>query len=263
MRIPGNKNVEIEADRVIKTGDPELLAIEAEKTRRAREIGQVSGLFRVPSVLSFEPEAGRLVFERVHGIVPLEEALASAHDWQPILVRIGRCLATIHDHLRLPDAMLSRWPDRWWFGTDCGAVLHGDFNHVNVQIDQTDGSPVILDWSPTPYLGVTQTVGPREYDIAYFLHVLFFVRRRWRFLIARPRSEGNAFVTGYFEQTGYRPEADQFVRHLDHIGRQMLEIIKAIPMRPWNRARYLINFSRYARYIGSEAFQRLCARYLS
>ena len=262
MKVPGRNNIEIEADHVIKRGDPRLLAIEAEKTRRAREIGHVTGLFRVPAVISYEPEAGRLVLERLHHIVPLSVILTGDRDRQPLLTRIGRCLGAIHDHLRLPEDMLIRWAEPWWLEMDPGAVLHGDFNYSNVQIDQVNDCPAIIDWSPTPWLGVNETVGPREYDIVYFLRGLFFTRRRWWFLSRRARHEGNAFIAGYFEQTGYRPSVELFVRYLDHLGKQVLKISNTSAMKPWNRADYLMNASRYSSYVRSRSFRRVCEKCL-
>jgi hypothetical protein len=126
---------------------------------------------------------------------------------------------------------------------------------------------MVLDWSATPGLAADETLGPREYDIGWFLRGLFFSRfftgRRWRFLTTRVRRQGAAFVTGYFERTGYRPAEEEFSRHLDHIGREILRSIDRSRMRPWARAEYLMIAARYARYIRGESFRRLCRKSLS
>jgi hypothetical protein len=50
---------------VTKSGAPERMRLEVEKTRRAFEIGLGCGLFRVPEVLDFDESKGVAVFERI------------------------------------------------------------------------------------------------------------------------------------------------------------------------------------------------------
>ena len=57
--------IELANDIVRKTGEPNILAVEAAKASRAFEIGRDSGLFFVPKVVSFDAEADVLEFERL------------------------------------------------------------------------------------------------------------------------------------------------------------------------------------------------------
>ena len=49
----------------------DMSVIEAEKTRRAAAVASRTGLFDVPEIIGGRPEEGRIVFERIGGVVPL------------------------------------------------------------------------------------------------------------------------------------------------------------------------------------------------
>jgi tRNA A-37 threonylcarbamoyl transferase component Bud32 len=93
-------------DIIQKTGDPGLLAVEAEKTVRAFEIGKNSGLFCVPKVVNLDTDTGLLEFERLEGLATLLD-LAISKDPRlfDLLKKAGRSLSVIHEQLILPDEM--------------------------------------------------------------------------------------------------------------------------------------------------------------
>lgn len=257
----GKRQVKILDNKVVKVGQSLLMAIEAEKTRRAREIGEASGLFRVPRVLTFDPTAGRLELELLMTIRPLRRMLSDCADWKKLIACIGRSLAVIHDQLCLPAALAAPLSEAWQLAGAEKVVVHGDFGIANVQVDERDGHLVILDWSVAPWLVTRGTIGPREYDVAWFMRDLFFVRRRWGFFSKRAAQEGEIFLENYFAQTEYSQciDIDVFLRYLKDVEDRFLQAWKAsFSMTCLRRVDYLLHAQRFKRYVRSSELRRKC-----
>jgi hypothetical protein len=246
-------------NKVVKVGQSFLMSIETEKTRRAYEIGESSGLFRVPRVLTFDPTAGRLELELLTSIRPLRLVLRDCSDWKNLMARIGRSLAVIHNQLCLPPALAVPLSEAWQLANAERVVLHGDFGISNVQVDERDGHLVILDWSVMPMLGTKGTVGPREFDVAWFIRDLFFVRRRWGFLSNRTSQEADIFLENYFAQTDYSRGTDEFLRYLRDIEGLFLQTWRSsFSVTYLRRIDYVLHAGRYKRYVRGSKLQRKC-----
>jgi hypothetical protein len=248
----------LQSDRVIKSSRPLLMAMEAAKTRQAQQIGENTGLFRAPRVLSFEPGARRLELERIDGICPLARAYKLAPDGRGLMVRIGRSVAAFHDMLRLPASLSLPLPEPWLVTAEGTVVLHGDLNAQNVQVALRDWSPVILDWSITPLFGVEGTIGPRELDIAWFVRSMFFVWSKPGLSRENPACQAaEVFLKSYFDSTSYSPQAEEFGRHLFQFGEKMTRAVTghidmSFPRHLW----YLWRARRYLLYVKSERFRK-------
>jgi len=166
--------MELIGDVVRKTGEPSLLAVEAAKAFRGFAIGKDSGLFRVPKVVKFDPEAGLLDFERLDGLVTLLD-LAVRRDERlaRLLEKTGRALAVIHEKLTLPETMKYELPPEWLGPREQNVFIHGDFACINVCYHETSDELVIVDWSAAPSVGRTPTFGSRYFDILMFISSLF------------------------------------------------------------------------------------------
>ena len=166
--------MEMIGDVVRKTGEPNLLAVEAAKASAGFAIGKDSGLFRVPKVVKLDPEAGLLDFERLDGLVTLLD-LAVRRDKRlaGLLEQTGRALAVIHEKLTLPEAMKHELPPEWSGPREQNVFIHGDFACINVCHYETSNELVIVDWSAAPSVGRTPTFGSPHFDILMFISSLF------------------------------------------------------------------------------------------
>jgi hypothetical protein len=162
--------IEFLDDRVRKTGPPAAVAVEFAKTRQAAAVGKQTGAFYVPEILSFDPDAGVLEFERLHGFRRMDQLLFDLHpSLDGLIERAGRALAIIHSHLHLEETRRIPFPSEWMAGNPDCAFLHGDYCPINIGLDDPTGRLVILDWAPTPYLKTNSTFGPRYFDMTWFV----------------------------------------------------------------------------------------------
>lgn len=184
-------------DRVIKRPGPTLGRIEYEKTRRARQIGDESGLFAVPRIRSFDEERGVIVFERILGSESIKAVLAAGRHPAELLDRLGRSLATVHERLALPDEAIIELPPAWRDADAPDAFIHGDFNVINVQYVASDDTLVLLDWATSDTISETATYGPVYFDLAVFVHTMMFRRVFGGEVIREPIPKAEQFLAGY------------------------------------------------------------------
>ena len=190
--------MELIGDIARKTGESSLLAIEAAKASRGLDIGKDSGLFRVPKVVSFDAEAGRLDFERLDGLVTLLD-LTVRKDGRlaGLLEKTGRALAIIHERLTLPETMNYALPPEWMGPSEQNVFIHGDFACINVCYHEQSDELVILDWSAAPLVGRTPTFGSRNFDILMFVSSLFHGAPCRQVLSWDAPGMSRAFLAGY------------------------------------------------------------------
>jgi tRNA A-37 threonylcarbamoyl transferase component Bud32 len=190
--------MELTGEIVRKTGEPDVLVLEAAKTSRAFEIGRDSGLFYVPKVLNFDADAGVLELERITGMVTLLD-LAIRKDQRlfELLGKTGRALAIIHRRLDLPDEMKHDLPPEWMGPPDENVFIHGDFVTVNICFHEQSDKLVIVDWSTAPLIGRVPTFGSRYFDILWFTNCLFGGVPYKRIFNWDAEGMANAFLKGY------------------------------------------------------------------
>jgi hypothetical protein len=185
-------------DIVRKTGDSTLAAVEAAKASRALQIGEGSGLFIVPKVVSLDAEAGVLEFERLSGLVTLLDlAVHKDPRLSELLEKTGRALAIVHETLVLPDEMKCEMQPEWMGSADEDVFIHGDFACINVCVREPSGELVILDWSAAPSVGRTPTFGSRYFDVLMFVSSLFHAAPWRRILSWDGKAMALAFLRGY------------------------------------------------------------------
>lgn len=187
-------------DIVQKTGEPNLLAIEAEKASRAFEIGLDSGLFTVPKVVNVDAEACALEFERLNDLVTLLDLAARKDRRLPgLLKKTGQALAVVHEKLILPEEMKHELPPEWMTPAGENVFIHGDFACINVCFHEPSDELVLLDWSAAPSVGRTPTFGSRYFDILMFVSSLFH-GAPWREVLSWNAPEtAETFLRGYAE----------------------------------------------------------------
>ncbi len=186
-----------------KTGDPRILAIEAEKSRRGAQIGLDSGLFRVPAVLSFDKNAGVLEFERVSNLITFFDMVNHALPAQNEMAkRAGQALARIHQQLILDDSMKIPLPSKWAGIDGKNVFIHGDFTANNVCINKDNMELIIIDWSAAPIVGRSATIGSGVYDVVSFIRHLIMCAPWSKTLTWPGNSLCDSFVLGYVQESG-------------------------------------------------------------
>ena len=191
-----------DSEAIKKTGDANLLAVEAEKAAKAFDIGKSTGLFYVPKVNSFNADTGTLEFEKLHGLSTLLDlAISKDRRLLELFEKTGQALATIHDQLTLPEEMKHELPAEWMDSPQENVFIHGDFATVNVCYQQQSKRLVILDFSAAPMLGRTPTYGSRYFDILWFVNSIFSGVPNKRLFNWDAESMAEAFLNGYAKQT--------------------------------------------------------------
>lgn len=205
--------ITINRDNVVKSGDPRLMRVEVEKSRRGRIIGRESGLFRVPRVLEFDPAQGVAVFEKIDGLIPFREAFVFDADYREASRRLGEALAVIHRELTLPDEMVVPLPSPLdWPGEE--VFLHGDFSVYNVCRDE-EGSLVIIDWQMTGVHEGRATRGTPCFDLIWFINNLFYRPTLRHFRVRETLSVARSFLEGYYRTSPDAPPATVFADYAD------------------------------------------------
>jgi len=170
--------VDLAVDTASRHGPPELLRIEAAKTRRAIDVGDESGTFYVPRLYESEPDQGVLVFERIQAYQPLASLFLNQDPRLPdLLLRAGEALAVVHQRLQLPSELKAALPACWVPPQARSCFLHGDFTVWNVGVDVATNRLVVLDWEAPWFVAPRATFGPPEFDLVWFMIGLFLLRR--------------------------------------------------------------------------------------
>ena len=184
-----------------KTGQSGLLEIECAKTKRAVEIANQTGLFYVPRILNFDVEKGVLDFEKLAGLRTIQQVAAdNPTSIKPLMGRLGRSLAVVHEQMVLPNDMKSNLPDKWMGVGGDNVFIHGDLTGHNICFQEHKNRLVILDWSTAPVFGQGQTFGSRYFDIAWFIYFMFHHLPAKKILSWKAKAMANAFIAGYVAQ---------------------------------------------------------------
>lgn len=166
--------MEIRNGLVCKRDDAQALEMEALKTCLAAGVGERSGLFFVPPVVSLDLLSTTLITEFVPGLLNLYQlVLEQGAACEEIFRLTGRALATVHRELRLPSDKRIPLPDSLMSRNGDNVALHGDFFYGNVCCLPQEKKIVLLDWSGAPFLGGMCNYGSRYFDLAWFAWPFF------------------------------------------------------------------------------------------
>lgn len=217
-----------------KEAHPDLLRVEAAKSEQARLIGDETGLFYVPEIISFDEQAGVLDFERIADLRPIND-LFETNDPRlgDLLETAGRSLAAVHARLKLDKEMTHALPPEWRGPDDGSVYFHGDLSGWNVCYLDDSSRLAIVDWSASPMLGRLPTFGTRYVDLTWFTWGMFVglrwkSRKTWKSPIM-----AEAFLRGYVAESGRRLD--------DHLYDYYSE-----PIRRWYRKNALARTKRSA-----------------
>lgn len=178
MRQPdskGRRAVTVEGDVVIKLQEPAVSRRERVRTEAGRTVGQQTGLFVVPKILSFDDSRGEIVFERLT-MTAFRRALSGGNQGMELVHRMAMALAAIHGRLELPDVLDGGSPGGLRPSDRRSVPLHGDFGMRNIFYIPSTDRLVLIDWMNADWTAVDADLGPPELDLAVFLVSLFHRR---------------------------------------------------------------------------------------
>ncbi|RME29354.1 MAG: hypothetical protein D6798_00250 [Deltaproteobacteria bacterium] len=242
---PMGNRVRRVGDRLCKQQDPAVAAVEADKSRRARAIGEESGLFRVPPLVEEDRAAGRLVFAWIPDLRPLQHALAD-DGWEALCDRAATALRAVHEALR-PDPALRRDHSLAGApGTVPIAALHGDFSPSNVLVQAGTGDLWIIDWAGASWLDPRLTHGPISIDLATFVLPLFWQRPRDPWRIPAPARRARRFLEAYADGAADTLDLRAVGAHCIELQERLLPEARRHVSRPGALARWpLVARSRW------------------
>lgn len=246
--LPGKEHVRFFNDVVIKSGPVDAMRVEVAKTERAHAIGQECGLFRVPQVKDFIEAKGQIVFERIPDIQRITQRIAFGCDNEPLIARIGECLAVIHQRLRLPSDITIRLRPAL-IGPEPHVFLHGDFGLDNICISNSN-KLVIVDWQTSKLHGGRATYGTCYFDLTWFLTNLFYLRSRGRqYWFCRSVSGlPELLVESYLTHMPSARDGERLGTYLDQVFRAMVAVRKK--HYTWRRrSRLMFSLPQYKRFI--------------
>lgn len=191
------RSVSVLGDRVIKIQEPGSSRRERLRTLAGQNVGEKTGLFIVPEIVSFDDSRGEIVFQRL-GATMLRQAISDPDRGKQLVGLSARALAAIHTHME-PGAGATRvcaggmgiTPER-----DV-VPLHGDFGVRNIFCLPDSDRIAVIDWANTDWLKLDADLGPPEIDVATFLVSLFFRRVFGPLPVSRRPELARHFLTTY------------------------------------------------------------------
>ena len=182
--VGNHRSVKVCGDRLIKRQSSLRSRLERARSHVGARLGRDCGLFDVPDVLSFDDEAGELVFRFVKDAVPLRTYF-TINPSAELAKRCGRALAYIH----MADSVIDEDNLLW----------HGDYGMGNVLYKEKEDRLTIVDWSNAHWAGVPpeQSRGPAGLDLEIAICSLFRRVIVYGPYILGPELLGTAFLKGY------------------------------------------------------------------
>jgi hypothetical protein len=192
-----SRAVSLHGDVMVKTQEPAASRRERLRTLAGKKVGQQTGLFVVPEIVSFDDARGEIVFERLH-LVGLQEALSNRDRSMELVGRAAEALAAIHGRMELSEG--ARRPDTGALGVSPQSdpvPLHGDYGVFNILFLPASDRMVVIDWANADWIGVDADLGAPEIDIAVFMISLFHRRPFGPWPLSRRHEVARHFLTTY------------------------------------------------------------------
>ena len=206
------RSVSVRGDTVVKTQEPGASRKERLRTLAGREVGQRTGLFVVPEIVSFDDSRGEIVFERLT-FTRLREALSDAGRSMDLVGRVAATLAAIHGSMQAIEGATTIASGGMNPGPERNPVpLHGDFGMRNVFYLSASNHIAVIDWSNAVWMGVEGDLGAPEIDIAVFLMSLFHRRLFGRWPISRRHDVARHFLATYASASPHGLDIDTLGR---------------------------------------------------
>jgi Phosphotransferase enzyme family len=211
-RMPYTRAVSIEGQRVRKVQEPASSRTERLRTEAGRTVGQQTGLFLVPQILSFDDSRGEIVFERLQ-LVGFRQVLSDPMRSMDLAGRAAAALAAIHGKMEADLEVQKSSSDV--LGTGLGrplVPLHGDFGMRNIFYVAEPNRLAVIDWSNADWIGIDAALGEPEIDVAVFMMSLFNRRPFGPWSIPQRRELGRHFLKTYASASPHGLDLDALAR---------------------------------------------------
>jgi SAM-dependent methyltransferase len=187
----------VNGDVVVKRQDPRASRRERLRTLAGQAVGEQTGLFLVPTIVSFDDARGEIVFERLRA-AGLRQSLADPDRGMDLVGRAARALGAIHSRLEASNGEARTHPGATALSPLRRAVpLHGDFGINNLFYLSASDRIAIIDWANADWIGVEGDLAAPEIDVGVFLLSLFQRRAFGPSPVARRRDVARHFLTTY------------------------------------------------------------------
>jgi hypothetical protein len=197
------RSISVRDNVVVKVQEPSASRRERLRTLAGRKVGQETGLFMVPEIVSFDDARGEIVFERLR-LTKLREVLSDRGRGMEALGRTAKALAAIHE--RMEPGEDARRTVAGALGVNAKRALvplHGDFVVFNILFLPASDRMVVIDWANADWIGVDTDLGAPEIDIAVFLISLFHRRAFGPWPVSRRHEVARHFLTTYESASPY------------------------------------------------------------
>jgi hypothetical protein len=195
--------VSVLGDTVVKIQEPEASRRERLRTLAGQRVGEQTGLFVVPEIVSFDDSRGEIVFQRL-GVTALRQVISDPSRSRRLIGLSAEALAAIHTQMEPSDGATKICAGAPGFAPERNAVpLHGDFGLRNIFYLPGSDRIAIIDWANTDWLRLDADLGPPEIDIAIFLVSLFYRRLFGPWPVSRRPELARHFLTTYASASPY------------------------------------------------------------
>jgi len=188
--------VSVRDKTVVKVQEPAASRKERLRTLAGKRVGEQTGLFVVPDIVSFNDAEGEIVFERLP-LIPFREALSRTDQSFDLIRRAAMSLAGVHGRMasaEVSDTKLESKPN--------SVPLHGDFGMHNVCYLPASDEIALIDWANAGWTGVESDVGEPEIDVAVFLVSLFHRRPLGPWPVSQRHELARHFLEVYASTAG-------------------------------------------------------------
>jgi hypothetical protein len=252
----GPRTVSFSGDLVVKSQDSDASRRERLRTLAGRKVGQQTGLFVVPDIVSFNDASGQIVFERLP-LIGLQGTLSDPNQSLEVVDRAAEALAAIHGHMEpsetattIPTGAMGISPEREL------VPLHGDFGVTNVLHLESSDRIVIIDWSNAAWIRFNADLGAPEIDIAVFLMSLFHHRLFGSGSMSRRHAVARCFLTKYAAASPYGLDLDSLraivattTADFNGVVRRLKGAFRSLPYR-----HNMLHLHWFLRWMSREAF---------
>jgi len=190
--------VSVRSDVVVKIQEPAASRRERLRTLAGQKVGQQTGLFLVPGIVSFDDARGEIVFERLP-LVGLGRALSDPNRSMELIGRVAKGLAAIHGQMEPAEGARTHGGALGMGAQRDPAPVHGDFGVFNVLFHADSDRMVVIDWANADWIGFDADLGAPEIDVAVFLISLFHRRPFGPWRISRRHAVARHFLATYAE----------------------------------------------------------------
>lgn len=192
-----SRAISVRENVVIKTQSPEASRRERLRTLAGLAVGEQTGLFTVPRIVSFDDARGEIIFERLH-LSGLRQALSNRDRSFELVGRTAAALAAIHGLMDVGGEGRQTPAGALGISAERSLVpLHGDFGIFNVLFVADSDRMVVIDWANADWTGIDADIGAPEIDVAVFLISLFHRRAFGPWPIARRHDLARHFLVTY------------------------------------------------------------------